>query len=165
MAVLTELAPELPTSDFLLVAADHPSLIDAREQFATRLRSEPRYFGRAGANPKPFPSLIAKLLADDGMRLAAVADGTIVGLACVRADGEAVVAVVAEWRGRGVATELMRAITVRAEQIGHGRIFIRSSRRSRAIAALGDSLGATVVDLGRGRIELIFDVGSDARSA
>jgi len=160
MAVLTE-----HSSDFLVVAADHPSLIEAREQFAAGLRAEQRFFGRANANPKPFPSLIAKLLADDGTRLAAVVDGRIVGLACLRADGEAAVAVVEEWRGRGVATALMRAVLLRGRQLGHGRIFIRSSHRSRAVAALGDSLDATIVDLGWGRLELIFDAGSGARSA
>ena len=66
---------------------------------------------------------------------------------------------------RGVATELVRAVIVRGRQIGHGRIFLRSSYRSRAVASIGDALGATVVDLGRGRIELVFDAGSDARSA
>jgi len=165
MAVLTEHPSDFTPLDFLVVAADHPSLIEARERFAATLRAEQRFFGRASAEPKPFPSLIAKLLADDGLRLAAAVDGEIVGLACLRADGEAAVAVVEEWRGRGVATELVRAVIVRGRQLGHGRIFLRSSHRSRAVAAMGDALGATVVDLGRGRIELIFDAESDARSA
>ncbi len=160
MAVRTEHPP-----DFLLVAADHPSLADARERFAAGLRAERRYFGRASANPKPFPSLIAKLLTDDGTRFAAVAGGEIIGLACLRGDGEATVAVAEDWRGRGVATALMQAVTMRGLQLGHGRIFIRSSRRSRAVAALGDALGANVVDLGLGRIELIFGAGCGARSA
>ena len=157
--------PHRPRAPFLVVAADHPSLIEARERFAATLRAEQRFFGRASAEPKPFPSLIAKLLADDGLRLAAAVDGEIIGLACLRADGEAAVAVVEEWRGRGVATELVRAVIVRGRQLGHARIFLRSSHRSRAVAAMGDALGATVVDLGRGRIELIFDAESDARSA
>ena len=85
-------------------------------------------------------------------------DGEIIGLACVRADGEAAVAVVEEWRGHGVATALLRAVIVRGASSGTRRIFIRSSHRSRAVAAIGDALGGTVVDLGRGRIELVFDV-------
>jgi GNAT superfamily N-acetyltransferase len=160
MAILDE-----HPSPYLVVAADHPSLIEARERFAATLRAEQRFFGRASANPKPFPSLIAKLLADDGLRLAAAVDGEIIGLACVRADGEAAVAVVEEWRGRGVATALVRAVVARGRELGLGRVFIRSSHRSRAVAAIGDTLGATVVDLGLGRIELIFDAGFDARSA
>src|SRR6478735_3967386 len=134
MAVLTEHPSDFASSDFLVVAADHPSLVEAREQFAATLRAEQRFFGRASADPKPFPSLIAKLLADDGLRLAAVVDGRIVGLTCLGADGEAAVAVVEDWRDRGVA-------------------------------AMGDALDATIVDLGRGRIELVFDTDSDARSA
>jgi GNAT superfamily N-acetyltransferase len=165
MAVLTEHPFDFAPTDFLVVAADHPSLIEARERFAASLRAEQRFFGRASANPKPFPSLVAKLLAPDGTRLAAVSEGGIVGLACLLSDGEAAVAVVEEWRGRGVATALMRAVTERGRQHGHRRIFIRSSHRSRAVAALGESLDATVVELGWGRIELIFDAGSDARSA
>ena len=149
----------------LIVAADHPSLTEERERFAATLRAEQRFFGRASADPKPFPSLIAKLLADDGLRLAAAVDGEIVGLACLRADGEAAVAVAESWRGQGVATALVRAVTVRGRELGFERIFLRSSRRSGAVAAMGEALGATVVDLGRGRIELIFDAGSDARSA
>jgi len=165
MAVLTEHPSDFAPPDFLVVAADHPSLIEAREQFAATLRAEQRFFGRASADPKPFPSLIAELLADDGLRLAAVVDGRIVGLACLRADGEAAVAVVEDWRDRGVATALMRAVTVRGRQLGHRRVFIRSSHRSRAVATMGDALHATVVDLGRGRIELVFDTDADARSA
>jgi GNAT superfamily N-acetyltransferase len=165
MAVLTEHPSDFAPLDFLVVAADHPSLIEARERFAATLRAEQRFFGRASAEPKPFPSLIAKLLADDGLRLAAAVDGEIIGLACLRADGEAAVAVIEQWRNRGVATELVRTVIVRGRQLGHGRIFLRSSHRSRAVAAMGDALGATVVDLGRGRIELIFDAESDARSA
>ena len=118
-------------SSFLVVAADHPSLIEARERFAAALRSEQRFFGRASADPKPFPSLIAKLLADDGLRLAAAVDGEIIGLACLRADGEVAVAVVEEWRGRGVATALVRAVTARGPQLRASD----GSSSARAVAA------------------------------
>jgi len=164
MDVLDEHPSSSEPAVFLIVAADHPSLIEARERFAATLRAEQRFFGRASTDPKPFPSLIAKLLTD-GLRLAAVVDGEIIGLAVLGADGEAAVAVVEEWRGGGVATALIGAVTVRGRQIGYGRIFIRSSYRSRAVVSIGDALGATVVDLGRGSIELVFDTGSDARSA
>lgn len=148
----------------LIVAADHPSLIDAREQFASELRAEQRFFGRSAGNPKPFPSLISTLLAGEGARLAAMADGRIIGLACIQSDGEASVAVVEEWRGRGVASALLSAAIERARLTGHSMVFIRSSRRSRAVAAIGESLGGTVVDLGRGRIELIFTVDVEERT-
>jgi GNAT superfamily N-acetyltransferase len=148
----------------LIVAADHPSLIDARERFAAELRAEQRFFGRSVGTPKPFPSLITKLLDGDGARLAAMVDGRIIGLACIQADGEASVAVVDQWRGRGVASALLGATIERARLIGRSMVFIRSSHRSRAVAAIGESLGGTVVDLGRGRIELIFSVDTAART-
>ena len=62
-------SPSVPPI-FLVVAGDHPSLIEARDRFAAMLRAEQRFFGRACPDPKPFPSLIAKLLADDGLRVA-----------------------------------------------------------------------------------------------
>ncbi len=148
----------------LIVAADHPSLIDARERFASELRAEQRFFGRSAGDPKPFPSLISKLLAGEGARLAAMVDGRIIGLACIQADGEASVAVVEEWRGRGVASALLGATIDRSRRMGHSMVFVRSSHRSRAVAAIGESLGGTVVDLGRGRIELIFTVDSESRT-
>jgi GNAT superfamily N-acetyltransferase len=148
----------------LIVAADHPSLIDARERFAVELRAEQRFFGRSAATPKPFPSFIATLLTGDGSRLAAIIDGEIVGLACIRPDGEALVAVVERWRGQGLATALLRAAIERAQLAGHSMVFIRSSRRSPAVAAIGAALGGTVVDLGRGRIELILTMGDGART-
>ena len=156
--------PDPTQQSVLIVAADHPSLIDARERFATELRAEQRFFGRSAGTPKPFPSLIATLLSGDGTRLAAMVDGQIIGLACIQADGEASVAVVEQWRGRGVASALLGAAIERARLTGHSMVFIRSSRRSRAVAAIGESLGGTVVDLGRGRIELIFTVDADART-
>jgi GNAT superfamily N-acetyltransferase len=153
-------------SGIVVVAADHPSFVDARSQFIDGLRAEQRWFGRAASvGPKPFPSLIARLLQTDCIRLAAVVDGQIIAMASVSRDGEASVAVAAPSRGSGVATELMRAIAERARMAGHSKIFIRSSRRSRATTTLGSELGGTVVDMGRGRIDLIFAVGADTRTA
>jgi GNAT superfamily N-acetyltransferase len=155
-----------------VVAADHPSLVDARTRFVDALRTEQRWFGRSAAShAKPYPSIIARLARNDGLRLAAVVDGEIIAMACVGDDGEASVAVATASRGSGVATELMRALAIRARAAGHHKIFIRSSRRSRATAALGEALGGIVVDMGRGRIDLIFATDAftsdafDARSA
>lgn len=162
----TRTSPPVPAA--LIVAADHPSLIGARARFADRLRAEQRFFGRSVSTPKPFPSLIATLLDGEGSRLAAMVDGEIIGLSCIRRDGEASVAVVEAWRGRGVASALLRAAIERAQLAGQSLVFIRSSRRSRALAAIGASLGGTVVDRGRGSIELILMTeadGSGIRSA
>jgi GNAT superfamily N-acetyltransferase len=157
-------AEGMDTASALIVAADHPSLMEARERFVAELRAEQRYFGRSGTTPKPFPSLIAKLSTGEGTRLATMVDGRMIGLACIGADGEASVAVVEECRGLGVASALLRSVIERARLAGHSVVYIRSSHRSRAVTAIGESLGGTVVDLGRGRIELIFNVGADVRT-
>src|SRR6478735_11359990 len=102
----------MDASCVLIVAADHPSLIDARDRFAAELRAEQRYFGKS--TTKPFPSLIAKLSSGEGTRLAAMVDGRMIGLACVGSDGEASVAVVEDCRGLGVASALLRAVVERA---------------------------------------------------
>jgi tryptophan synthase beta subunit len=44
----------------LIVALDHPSLIEAIDQFADELHNEQRFFGSSAA-PAPFPSLINRV--------------------------------------------------------------------------------------------------------
>ncbi len=66
--------------------------------------------------------------------------------------------VVADARGRGVGLALARAMIDRARADGCRRLVLRSSRRSRAAVALAESMGFVVVDLGRGRIDLILDL-------
>ncbi len=150
----------------LIVAADHPSLFGAGDRFVEDLHGEHRYVERSGSStPTPVPSLVDKLMNRGAIRSAAVVDGRIVAMASVHDDGETCVAVVPDWRGHGLASALMRAVSDQARRGGHSRIFIPSSHRSRAAEALGDALAATVVDTGRGRVDLIFHLGSDARSA
>lgn len=142
-----------------IIAADHPSVDHDVDRFLDGLRGERRYFGpTARANPKPFPSLIDALRRGTGMRLAAMVDGAIVGVVRVDHAGEVAIAVAAEHRGRGVGTSLGRAALERAIGIGHRRLVLRTSRRSRAARRIGESLGCTVVDVGYGRTELILDL-------
>ena len=82
----------------------------------------------------------------------------MVGLARVDDAGEVFVVVVAAARGRGVGLALARAMVDRARADGVARLVLRSSRRSRAVVALAESMGFVVVDLGRGRIDLILDL-------
>ncbi len=58
----------------LIVALDHPSLIDVVDRFADDLRSEQRFFGRQ-VTTAPFPSLINRLTSAGGLRLGAQIDG------------------------------------------------------------------------------------------
>lgn len=150
------------SSPIVIAAPDHPALGPALARFAEELRAETRYFGRRGrASRKPTPSFVRRLVAPaPGVRLAAVVDGRVVGVARVDATGpdgpELRIAVVAEWRSRGVARTLTARILERAGALEYQRLVLRSSRRSAALRALAASLGCELVDQGRGRIDVLL---------
>ena len=154
-------------ADLRVTAADHPSLDAHIERFADEIKAEPRCFGRLGGiDPKPFPSHIARACSrETGFRIAALHEGRVLGLARVDDRGEVTMVVVAAARGRGVGLALARAMVDRARAEGFERLVLRSSRRSRAVIALAESMGFVVVDLGRGRIDLILDLVRAASSA
>jgi GNAT superfamily N-acetyltransferase len=155
-----------PAPGVQIVAADHPSLDREVAGFLAGLATEPRYFGpSAAANPKPFPSLIQALGANEGFRLAAVERGQMIGLVRVDPSGDAYIAVAAERRGAGIGTALGRAALDRAIGLGYTRIVLRASRRSRAARRVGEALGCIVVDRGRGRTDLIVDLHDTRASA
>ena len=151
----------------LVVAADHPSLDDDIARFAVGLRAERRYFGpRAAANPKPFPSLIERIsVRGSGFRFAAIDEGRVIGLARIDEPGEMLIAVAEHRRGQGVGKVLAGAAVERARELGYRRLLMRSSRRSRAARAMGETMGFMVVDQGRGRIDLILDLSPASYSA
>ena len=153
-------APPAPTAPcWRIVAADHPSLGHDVHTFVDDLRSESRFFGpTARTNPKPFPSLIDSLTARGGFRLAATDGEAIIGLVRVDDDGQLTIAVRADRRGCGLGTELGRAALRRAIELGYGRVVLRSTRRSRAAHRIGEALGCTVVQLDRGRTDLILEL-------
>ena len=148
----------------IIVALDHPSIQHAVDRFATELKQEKRYFGPS-ATPAPFPSLIRELTQPGGLRLGTMVDGRLVAMARVADSGETALAVVDDWRNRGVGRSLLTFTARRAGELGHGRIVLHSSRRSRALASLGSTIGATTVDHGRGRIDLIFATERFAHTA
>jgi GNAT superfamily N-acetyltransferase len=146
--------------DILSVSAEHPSLDGALDRFFDALRDERRYFGPTGStNPKPFRSLVDSLREREGVRLAAVEHGDVIGVARIDSHGELFLAVVAERRGSGVGTALARAVLARAADLGYRRIVMRSTRRSRAARRIGEQLGCTLIELQRGRTDLILDPG------
>jgi GNAT superfamily N-acetyltransferase len=160
------------THPVTIVAADHPSLDGAIDQFLDQLRHEPRFFGPSGsANPKPFPSLIEGLShSGDGargtcFRLAALDDGRVIGLARVDPGGHVLVAVSLERRGQGVGTVLARSVVERARALGFVRLCLRSSRRSRAATSLATSMGFMVIERGAGRLDLVLDLAPASHSA
>jgi GNAT superfamily N-acetyltransferase len=148
----------------VVVAADHPSLTAEIERFVMDVRAESRFLGpTAAAAPKPGRTLLARLSEPGpGVRVAGTLDGRVLGLARVDHRGELWVAVTAEHRGRGVGTAIAAELISRCRTLGYTRLVMRSSRRSRAALALGASMGFTVVDLGRGRVDLILDLAPDA---
>jgi GNAT superfamily N-acetyltransferase len=148
----------------LIVAPDHPSVIDAVDRFADDLRSEQRFFGRR-ATTAPIPSLINRLTSADGLRLGAQIDGRLVAMARVDHRGDTSIAVVADARGQGIGRELLTAALHRAREVGMGRLVLRSSQRSRSVAALGAAVGATTVDQGCGRVDFILSTSTTARTA
>jgi GNAT superfamily N-acetyltransferase len=150
----------------LIVALDHPSLDGLVATFMAELRSEARRFGpRSMRSPKPFPSLIDKLERGAPVRLAAVHDGRVIGVATVSDVGEIAVAVVGDRRRCGVGRSLIAAAIDRARMSGHGRLVLYSSRRSAAMTSLASQLGWIVVDQGRGRLDLIIDLTRHTRIA
>ena len=82
MVVMKTTAPD----DIHVIDALHPSLDDELDRFFDELRDERRYFGpSASDNPKPFRSLVEALRRRDGITLAALECGRVVGVA--RVDG------------------------------------------------------------------------------
>jgi GNAT superfamily N-acetyltransferase len=154
-------------TSWVILDAEHPTLDAAQERFYETLRAERRYFGPSAAtNPKPFPSLIDALSRRDGIRLAAVEQGRLVGLARVAIDGELFIAIVDDRRGSGVGTALGRAALERAADCGYRRIVMRSTQRSRAARRVGELLGCTVVEHGRGRTDMVlYPAAGHRRSA
>jgi GNAT superfamily N-acetyltransferase len=146
---------------FIVAAPAHPSLDGAIARFAAALREESRWFGRRGADsPKPALTLIRRLeVPEPGLRLAAVHDSEIVGLARIDVDAscgpELLVAIAAPWRRRGVALALGRAVVARAHDRGLERIVLHTSYRSAELRDVGAALGFQVVDVGGGRVDLI----------
>jgi GNAT superfamily N-acetyltransferase len=142
----------------LVIDGLHPSLDGELARFFDELHDEPRYFGpSASTNPKPFRSLVEALRRRDGLRLAALECGRVVGVARVDGRGELFIAVTADRRGAGIGSTLGHAAVQRAACLGHRRVVLRTSRRSGAARRVGEHLGGTVVERGRGRTEFVVE--------
>lgn len=102
--------------ELVIVAADHPSLGSAVEAFGATLRAESRYFGERGRRAgRPSPALVRRLTTPGcPNRFAGMIAGRIVALAAVDDDvidgPRLLIAVVADWRGNGLARALGRQI-------------------------------------------------------
>ena len=142
---------------FVLAAPGHPSLDGAVARFCDDLRAESRWFGRkADHAPRPSAALVRRLAADGpGIRLAAVHDGELIGLARIDLSGpggaELLVAVAESWRRQGRRPGPRSRGRGARPCRGIPRIVMRTSYRGSELRDLGASLGFQVVDLGHGR--------------
>ena len=146
------------STDRLLVALAHPSLEHAIALFADELAREQRFFGTAA--PKLSLSSLGSLTTHRGIRLGMMVEQRLIGMSLVEPDGSAFIAVAQHQRRRGVGRQLLHATIQRAASHGHERVTFRSSWRSKAFVRLAESTGATVVDHGRGRVDVVFDGGA-----
>ena len=110
----------MDTAEMLITAVDHPSLAGRFDGFLDELRTERRCSGPGSSMSRtPSPAIIDQLTTPRVMRLGVVVAGRLVAVAAVDNDGAVALAVVQEYRRRGVANELMRVVTERAAAIGY----------------------------------------------
>jgi GNAT superfamily N-acetyltransferase len=148
----------MDTHAMRIVAIGHPSLITDVAAFLAELRDEPRRFGpTASPVAKPFPSILRRLEEPADIRMGVYEDRRLIALGAVADDGEITLAVTRDRRADGVGRDLLIALVERSHGRGHRRLVLPASRRSSVLLDIAAELGAVAVDLGRGRVELVFD--------
>ena len=110
----------MPSDQLLVIAVDHPSLSGTLRLFLDELRAER---GCQGHGPtrgrRPFPELIDRLGAPKMMRLGVMDERRLIAVAAVDNHGAVALAVVEEFRRRGIANELVRVMSDRAATLGY----------------------------------------------
>jgi len=110
----------VPPDQFLVIAVDHPSLSGTLGMFLDELRAERGCKGRGPTRGRvPFPELIERLGAPKMMRLGVMQARRLIAVAAVDNQGAVALAVVAEFRRRGIANDLVTVLTERAAQLGY----------------------------------------------
>ncbi len=110
----------MPPEQFLVIAVDHPSLNGTLGLFLDELRAERGCKGHGPARGRtPFPELIERLAAPKMMRLGVMHERRLIAVAAVDNHGAVALAVVEEFRRRGIANELVRVLSERAATIGY----------------------------------------------
>ena len=113
-------AREVPPDQFLVIAVDHPSLSGTLGVFLDELRAERGCTGRGPSRGRiPFPELIERLGAPKMMRLGVMHERRLIAAAAVDNQGAVALAVVEEFRRRGIANELVQVATERAAALGY----------------------------------------------
>jgi GNAT superfamily N-acetyltransferase len=125
-------AHEVPPDQLLVIAVDHPSLNGTLGVFLDELRAER---GCQGHGPtrgrRPFPELIQRLGDPKTMRLGVMYDRRLVAVAAVDNQGAVALAVVEEFRRRGIANDLVQVLTERAERLGYPPLHRFAATRAR----------------------------------
>lgn len=111
---------EMPLDQLLVIAVDHPSLYGTLGRFLDELRAEPGCQGEGpGRGRRPSPELIEQLGAPKMMRLGVMQSRRLIAVAAVDNHGAVALAVVAEFRRRGIANELVAVLAERAPTLGY----------------------------------------------
>ena len=120
------------SDQFLVIAVDHPSLAGTLGAFLDELRSERGCTGHGAARGRtPFPELIDRLGASRMMRLGVMHDRRLIAVAAVDNQGAVALAVVTEFRRRGIANELVQVLTERAAAVGYPPLHRFTAARAR----------------------------------
>ena len=110
----------VPLDQFLVIAVDHPSLSGTLGVFLEELRAERGCKGH-GSNRgrRPYPELIERLAAPQMMRLGVMHERRLIAVAAVDNQGAVALAVVEEFRRRGIANNLVQVLSERATTLGY----------------------------------------------
>jgi GNAT superfamily N-acetyltransferase len=110
----------VPPDQLLVIAVDHPSLSGTLSVFLDELRSERGCKGHGPTRGRiPYPELIDRLGAPQMMRLGVMFEGRLIAVAAVDNAGAVALAVVEEFRRRGIANDLVLVLTERAATLGY----------------------------------------------
>lgn len=103
-----------------MIAVEHPSVQGLLGTFLQELRDE-RGCHRPGPGSEhaPSPALIDRLGSPSMMRLGVLHDRRLIAVAAVDNDGAVALAVAAAFRRRGIAKDLVAALTERTAAIGY----------------------------------------------
>jgi hypothetical protein len=106
--------PVLP-DHFLVIAVDHPSLNGTLSVFLDELHAERGCKGHGPTRGRvPFPELIDRLGAPKMLRLGVLHEQRLIAVAAVDNLGAVALAVVEEFRRRGIANDSVRVLSERA---------------------------------------------------
>ncbi len=116
----------------LVIAVDHPSLDGTLGVFLDVLRAERGCKGRGPTRGRvPYPELIDRLGAPQMMRLGVLHERRLIAAAAVDNLGAVALAVVPEFRRRGIANELVTVLTERAGLLGYPPLHRFTAPRAR----------------------------------